>query len=1219
MLVKHEIYEGELIAPNEGVDVYYRPSPLKLERKHAKATAGLTIAEVLKACDIDIKKNLHVTLNGHVIPRKNWNRIRVKKGVSVNALVVPGKGSLRSVLSIVVAIVAIAVAPILAGFLFPGLAAGSAALATVTSIIGAGITIAGSLAINALFPVSKPSTDSTLSETTKNLYSIGGAKNESGTFQPIPTVFGTHRISPPYAANPFTEIIGDDQYLRMLFCVGYGPIAMSDIRIGETPIGLFDGMQIEAIENHISTPPTLYTQPVYEETVQILLKNSDGWSQRTTADNIDSISVDISFPNGIFRVQKSDGNRVNFTVNVAVQYAPTGTGAWATLGTIDITTNSQQAIRRSLYIDVPNGQYDVRVQKTSADYTGEDQVSEAVYWSAVRGRRNKSVINFSKPLSIIALRIKATNELNGVVDNLNLIASSRIRAYNGSSWVDNQITSNPADHFRAVLQSNANERPRTDSEIDLASIEDWWSFCNAEGFTFDYVATEARSVYETLTMIAAAGRAAVTLQDGKWGVVYDKADTPIVQHFTPRNSWGFDSSRAYLDVPHGFRMSFINRNNNYLVDERIVYDDGFSAANATRFEGLDFPGIVDPDLVWRHGRYHLAQLRLQREVFTLNADFENLVCTRGDRVRVNHDVTLWGLGSARVKSTTISPDTVTIDDTFTMEAGKTYAMRFRKENGDTLVRTITGIDGEFSTFTLDNSGELPYNGALVMFGEQSFESVVLRVKGITAQSDLTAKIELVNDAPEILEADQGTIPEFVTGIVPSIDYRTLSPRDIFYTEEIWEFVPPSSTLNLTWLPPEGGETVGYIVQFRPTGTEDWTTRSTTTPYIAINGLATGVYDVRIRGINSTDALSQWATTTAVLDIFSRTPADVINFNISVNGDIANLQWTANTEQYVSHYQIRFSPDTSGVTWQTSSLLRDNVNVNQVPVPALVGTYLIKAVTYSGIVSENPTVIVNQINPLTSFNAVETIIEHPTFAGNKTDVVLLDNGLQLETQGDLFELTDWFEPADYFLSGGGYPTEGIYDFFNSIDLGAVYTSRVSASVKAFGYYSGGDVFSRIDWFAPPDFFGLENNGLWDTKVEISTTEDDPAGTPTWSNWTELVTSDVYARAYRFRLRLISGQFDVTPVVTELSVLIDMPDRVIAANDLVVPVTGLRVNFVPAYFSLSGLSIAAQDLDTGDYAEITNKDKTGFDIIFKDSSNVAIERTFDYVAKGYGVEN
>ena len=81
-------------------------------------------------------------------------------------------------------------------------------------------------------------------------------------------------------------------------------------------------------------------------------------------------------------------------------------------------------------------------------------------------------------------------------------------------------------------------------------------------------------------------------------------------------------------------------------------------------------------------------------------------------------------------------------------------------------------------------------------------------------------------------------------------------------------------------------------------------------------------------------------------------------------------------------------------------------------------------------------------------------------------------------------------------------------------------------------------------------------------------------------------------------------------------VDMPDRVEGGNDLVVTTAGLHVDFDPPFIALRGFGIAAQDLATGDRAVITGKDESGFDIIFRDSGGSPVERTFDYVAKGYG---
>jgi predicted phage tail protein len=1191
-------HAGEIIAPSDTVDVYIRPSPFRQEKKHFSVSPGLTISEIIEDCAEKAglhpeKTALSVSLNGHAIKRANWDRIRVKPGVTINVVAVPRGKAIGKILGAIISLVAAVVAPYLATAVF-GFAAGTTGFTVATGLIGAGLSMAGSMIVNALFPPAQPNNGA---DNTKTLYSIGGAQNESTQYGAIPTVFGTHRISPPYASGPYTEIIGDDQYLRMLFCVGYGPIAMSNIKIGETPISKFDGVTIEVIENHITTPPTLYTQPVYEEDVSVLMEFADSWTTRTTADKVQEISVDVSFPNGVYQVRSSNGEKVNYTVGVDVQYAVAGSGAWITAGSVVLTTNSSQAVRRTVSWSVASGQYDVRVRKSTPDNpTVDDQVSEAVYFSALRGRRRVAAINFKKPLSVIAMRIKATNELSGVVDKLNLIASPRIRSWNGTTWLANQITSNPADHFRHVLQGNANARPVADAMIDIAGLQEWHDFCRVKGFTFNLVATEQQSVYDQLQQIAAAGRAAVSLRDGKWGVVWDVEDSPIVQHFSPRNSWDFSSVRAYADLPHGFRVPFINKDNGYLNDERVVYDDGYTEANATKFEGLDLPGVVDKNLIWKHGRYHIAQLRLQRETYTLTTDFENLVCTRGDRVRVNHDTVLWGLGAGRVSMVTSSPDTVTIDDTFQMEAGKTYSMRFRLDDGTSIVRQVSGVDGEFRTFTLVGSGDLPTQGDLTLFGENGLESVVLRVKSVTALSDMTARVELVDDAPGILLADKGDIPPFETGIAPLVDYRSYAPRQLSYVESIWTKASGQSMFRLAWQPPEVGTVSSYIVQYAVKGSNNWYP-SATVPGTAydLTGIDIGSYDVRVRAVFDNSQLSDWATATMVASIFAHDPADVSGFKISVAGDTATLQWDDPQDETVGFYQIRFSPLTSGVTWQTSTQLRDGVTGTSIQLSAMVGTYLIKAVTYAGRTSVNAVSISTTVDPLTSFNAAEALQDAPEFLGAKSGVAVTSGQLRLESGGNIFDLADFFAPPDFFLSGGGFASEGIYDFENIIDLGDVYTSRVSAEVLAFGELTSEDVFSRPDWFGTDDFFGTASESLWDVTIEISTTNDNPSGSPAWSDWTELISADISARGYRFRAKLRSMQFDVTPVITGLAVTVDMPDRVLAENDLVVPVSGRTISFTPPYFVLSGVSISAQGLQTGDYYQITAKDADGFTII------------------------
>ncbi|MGO7370078.1 hypothetical protein ACCT04_14700 [Rhizobium ruizarguesonis] len=135
----------ELIPPSEAVDVYFRRSPLRSEREHQRVPAGLSISEIIALCGLEPVR-LHVSIGPDVIYEKFWSRVRVKPGATVTIVKVPGKGALRAIAGLVVALIAAVAAPWLVTLL-PGLA-GSAAAGVATGVIGAGIMNAGTLQVD---------------------------------------------------------------------------------------------------------------------------------------------------------------------------------------------------------------------------------------------------------------------------------------------------------------------------------------------------------------------------------------------------------------------------------------------------------------------------------------------------------------------------------------------------------------------------------------------------------------------------------------------------------------------------------------------------------------------------------------------------------------------------------------------------------------------------------------------------------------------------------------------------------------------------------------------------------------------------------------------------------------------------------------------------------------------------------------------------------------
>ena len=424
----------------------------------------------------------------------------------------------------------------------------------------------------------------------------------------------------------------------------------------------------------------------------------------------------------------------------------------------------------------------------------------------------------------------------------------------------------------------------------------------------------------------------------------------------------------------------------------------------------------------------------------------------------------------------------------------------------------------------------------------------------------------------------------------------------------------------------------YEVQAKLASASDWVNlgQASGTRFELPNVIDGEVYDVRARIINTLGVKSPYAT--AQHDVIGKTapPANVSGFSINIVNTSAYLTWEAVPDLDLSHYRIRHSRLITGATYSDAVDL-----INKVPrpavfaiAPAMTGTYFIKAIDKLNNESLVPAEVVAIIENIKDLNAVATITESPSFSGQKIECNVSESGLMLDTAIDFDTKTGLFDDGigDFDAGGGTISTEGTY-FFNCgglgyYDLGDIYTSRVTANITV----SRADYVNLFDSATGQfdDRIGLfdgDPNTYGDTDVQlyISVTEDDPASSPAiWTEYRKFFVGDYKARAFKFKAILTSTSGQSSPIIEDLSVSIDMPDRVYAENDLISGTNagGYSVVFTPAFRETPALGIAAQNLSQGDFYEITTKDNTGFTIRFKNSSGTVVSRTFDYVAKGYG---
>lgn len=391
----------------------------------------------------------------------------------------------------------------------------------------------------------------------------------------------------------------------------------------------------------------------------------------------------------------------------------------------------------------------------------------------------------------------------------------------------------------------------------------------------------------------------------------------------------------------------------------------------------------------------------------------------------------------------------------------------------------------------------------------------------------------------------------------------------------------------------------------------------------LDDLAPGTYYFRHRAISSVTGVRSAYSPVVTKEIRGLTapPADMTGFSLTPLGAQAALSWDLTSDLDVKiggRAMFRWSPQTDGATWN------DGFEVANVPggftevtVVHMTGTYMGRFQDSSGNQSENMIEVVTTAPDVIAFNAIETLTQDPDFAGTKSGCVAVDGILKLDGVTLVDDLPDLVDDWGYVDGMGGITSSGTYDFDDAVDLSAVYTCRVTATLETLSIDSLNAVDDRLDEI---DSWGsIDGPEISDVNAQlfVATTDDDPGGSPTWSSWRPFIIGDYKARGFKFRLGLQSRSLDHNIEVHSLAVSVDMPDREDGARNVASGTGTYSVVYTlsPGFKALPKIGITAKDMGTGDYFTISGESTTGFDIAFRNSAAGGVSRTFDWRVKGY----
>jgi hypothetical protein len=741
---------------------------------------GLSIAEMLTALEAQgaldpaLRPWVRVTIGGEKLPRELWPYRCPEPDQTIVVEVAPmGSNAVRTILQIAVLALAAFAGPIVAG------AYGAFAGAVAT----AAISVAGMMAVNALAPIKQPEVAAR-----EQRYSLDAGSNAARPNEVIPVVLGRRRIMPARCANWYTVTINNVVYLRQMFqpCVSW--VDHESPRIGQAALESFDGVTVRwATRPDEAIEPIWFNRVPAEDGLGVPIKLASGWVTKPAPLESDVLSIDIAFLAGLFET-KDSGAPKNRSVTFEFRYGPRdGDPSAATPcpfagpgGQLTFTRDKLVAWRQGWEWAVTRGDYDIHIRRITNEESNNAKISDELTWVCIRSFRNEPAVRDLANKPWIELELQASDQLNGVPNDFNFIATSIVPQATADGPGELIVTRNPADLFLAASYAPLSDVELDDDERDFAGIAAWRALCVEKGWNCDLAEQSEVSVGELMQRTAAAGRARPTLDYGALAVVVDWEKPTPRQMFTPRNVSSFQGEAIFPAPVHALRVRFSRLDKDYDDDTVTVFaqkpgsSEFYDLDTASIYEAIEIRDKTDIDEVEWEGARLLAERVLRPERFTFEQDLEYLTAREGARAWLAHHVALVGEISGRVSSRYVDPTDAThkglaLDEVVVMVAGRSYDLAWRPSADAPLqvfpLETLPGAsDVVWFADPAPALADQPWPGDLVVVFEHAVELLDVIVDRIEPKDGLKASISCVPYAEALQHVGEGPIPAYRTSV-----------------------------------------------------------------------------------------------------------------------------------------------------------------------------------------------------------------------------------------------------------------------------------------------------------------------------------------------------------------------------------------------------------------------------------------------------------------------
>ena len=604
----------------------------------------------------------------------------------------------------------------------------------------------------------------------------------------------------------------------------------------------------------------------------------------------------------------------------------------------------------------------------------------------------------------------------------------------------------------------------------------------------------------------------------------------------------------------------------------------------------------------------------------------------------------------RISSATTTQITVDNSDATDLSAENNPKLSVIMPNGNVETKNVTGIAGK--VISIDSSSPFsttPNANSVWLLENDTVSAQSFRVMSVEENDGVRygiSALAYVDEKYAFIEDGEAITPQQI-----SVLNLLKPPPTGLSADEVIVLInnQPVSKLIVRWQPVAG--VTNYMVNYR-FDDNNIVSATTSSPDFEIFNTKVGSYEVSVRSLNA--ALEPSATaSTDTFNTIGKTavPADVTGLTGEpINKTTVRLRWNLATDLDVTHggrVYVRHSTKTDGTgTFSNATDLVEALagNTTIADVPLLEGEYILKFQDDGGRFSNGEASVIIDLPDTVDDKLIQTRREDldvPKFQGTKTDVAFdaTTNSLNL-IGGGLFDdiggsITGTFDDVASVDDLGGIKPFGTYEFGGTaggtfLDLGDVFTLDLKRHFLTEAFFPS-DLFDSRD-------LGFPTTGTFDGDVAtevnaemlVAVTQDNPnTGSPTYKPFQTFANGRYKGRGFKFKVNLTSKDPNQDIRVFQLGYTASMEQRTEQSPSTTASGAGAKaVTFQHPFFVgtanteggansiLPSVGITAQNMQSGDFFEISNVSGTGFTVHFKNSSNASVDRNFTYQAVGFG---